>query len=130
MDYPLLIFTLIVFVAGWMGGGWEYGRLTRNWPEAGINDFHRKPGKVRFVVLVLVALAGITLYCAFNRACLWGMPDWLDISLLYWANGFGAALFGLLFGLALGAFRREKLPNGRALIMTALLCGAGLMVNT
>jgi predicted double-glycine peptidase len=65
-----------------------------------------------------------------HRTSLWLLPEWLEFTLLWWSNGLGAALFGLLLGLAWGAFKREALPNARALVLTVILCQTALLFMT
>lgn len=130
MDYPLLSFTLLVFLAASYAGHHEYQSLVKRWPDASLTNFHLKPGCVRFVLLLLVILMGPSLYLVLHRTSLWLLPEWLELTLLWWSNGLGAALFGLLFGLAWGAFKRESLPNARALVLTVLLCQLALIFMT
>jgi hypothetical protein len=130
MDYPLLAFTLLLFLTSGYVGHREYQRLVKRWPDASLTNFHLKPGWVRFVLLFLVILMGPSLYLVMHRPSLWLLPDWLELSLLWWSNGMGAALFGILLGLAWGAFKREALPNARALVLTVNLCQAGLLLMT
>jgi hypothetical protein len=130
MDYPLLAYTLLLFLGMGYIGHREYQRLVKRWPDASLTNFHRKPGWVRFVLLLLVILMAPSLYLVMNRTSLWSLPDWFELTLLWWSNGLGAALFGLLLGLAWGAWKREALPNARALVLTAILCQAGLLYMT
>ena len=130
MDYPLLCFTFLLFLAAGYVGHREYRRLAARWPDASLTNFHVKPGWVRFVLLILVILLGPSLYLVIHRPSLWLLPAWLELSLLWWSNGLAAALFGLLLGLAWGAMNRETLPNARALVLTAILCQAALLVMT
>jgi hypothetical protein len=85
---------------------------------------------MRFVVLTAATLLAVMLYLVLHRPSLWRLPDWLDRSLLLWANGSGSVLFGLLFGLAWGAYKHELAPNLRALVLTAGLCEAALIANS
>jgi hypothetical protein len=130
MDYPLLAFTLLLFLVANYVGHREYQRLVKRWPDASLTNFHRQPGWVRFVLLLLVILMGPALYLVMHRPSLWLLPEWLELTLLWWSNGLGAALFGLLLGLAWGAWKRENLPNARALVLTVLLCQAALLFMT
>ncbi len=129
-DYPLLAFTLLLFLAANYAGHREYRRLAKRSADASLTNFHRKPGCVRFVLLLLVILMGPSVYLVSHRASLWLVPEWLELTLLWWSNGLGAALFGLLLGLAWGAFKRETLPNARALVLTVVLCQTALLFMT
>ncbi len=130
MDYELIAFTLVVFGAGFFVGSREYRRLARQTPGMKLEEFHRQPGWVRFCLLLLVLLLCPAVYFVMNRPSLWAIPEWLDLSLLRWANGAGAALFGVLAGLGRGAWQRERSPNTRALVLTTVLCGLALVANT
>lgn len=129
MDIPLLLVTLAVFGAAIMAGQREYRRLVRRWPEVTLAGFHKTPGWIRFVLLGLTVISAVGLYFVLNRDRLMMMPDWLDLALPCLTHGFGAALFGLLAGLAGAAYRREKRPDTRALLLTASLCQAALLVS-
>jgi len=130
MDYPLLSFTLLLFLAAAYVGLREYQRLVKRAPDTSLNNFHRQPGAVRFVLLFLVILMVPSIFLVMHRPSLWLLPEWLELTLLWWSNGFGAALFGLMFGLAWGSFKREALPNARALVMTLILCQSALLFMT
>lgn len=130
MDLPLLLFTLVAFAVAGKIGQREYQGLRRRCPESSLADFHRKPGSLRFVLLLLLGLMVPSLYFAVHRASLWRMPVGLELTVLWWSNGLGAVLFGLLFGLSWAAFRQETLQNNRALVMTTVLCQAALLFNT
>ena len=127
---PLLAFTLLLYLAASYVGHREYQRLVRRWPDASLTNFHRKPGWVRYVLLLLVILMGPSIYLVMHRASLWLLPEWLEVTLAWWSNGLGAALFGILSGLAWSAFKRENLPNARALVLTVNLCQVALLFMT
>ncbi len=130
MDYELLIFTLAVFGVGLFVGSREYLRQARLTPDMKLEKFHRQPGWVRFFLLLLTLLLCPAVYFVMNRPGLWAIPEWLDLSLLWWVNGAAAALFGILAGLGRGAWQRERKPNTRALVLAAELCGLALLANT
>jgi len=54
MDYPLLWFTILLFLAAGYVGHSEYRRLAARWPDASLTNFHASRGWVRFVLLILV----------------------------------------------------------------------------
>ena len=62
MDYPLLLFTFLLFLIAVYVGHREYRRLVDRWPDASLTNFHLKPGWVRFVLLFLIILMGPSLY--------------------------------------------------------------------